>query len=154
MQETLNYIEQNKERFRDELYSLLRIPSISAKPEHRNDMYACANRWCELLVAAGADRAELMETGYNPVVYGEKIINPQWPTVIVYGHYDVMPAEPLELWNSDPFEPEVRDGRLWGRGTDDDKGQAFIQVKAFEIALKRNMLHCNVKFLFEGRRAT
>lgn len=150
MKETLNYIERNKERFRDELYSLLRIPSISAKPEHRNDMYACANRWCELLLAAGADRAELMETKFNPVVYGEKIINPNYPTVIVYGHYDVMPAEPLELWNSDPFEPEVRDGRLWGRGTDDDKGQAFIQVKAFEIALQRNMLHCNVKFLFEG----
>ncbi len=150
MKETLHYIESNKERFRDELYSLLRIPSISAKPEHRDDMYACANRWCELLLAAGADRAELMETAYNPVVYGEKIINPDYPTVIVYGHYDVMPAEPLELWNSDPFEPEVRDGRLWGRGTDDDKGQAFIQVKAFEIALQRGMLHCNVKFLFEG----
>ena len=150
MQTTLDYIEKNKERFRDELYSLLRIPSISAKPEHRDDMYACANRWCELLVAAGADKAVLMETGFNPVVYGEKIIDPTYPTVIVYGHYDVMPAEPLELWNSAPFEPEVRDGRLWGRGTDDDKGQAFIQVKAFEIALQRNMLHCNVKFLFEG----
>ena len=150
MQKTLDYIEKNKDRFRDELYSLLRIPSISAKPEHRDDMYACANRWCELLVAAGADKAVLMETGFNPVVYGEKIIDPTYPTVIVYGHYDVMPAEPLELWNSNPFEPEVRDGRLWGRGTDDDKGQAFIQVKAFEIALQRNMLHCNVKFLFEG----
>lgn len=150
MQKTLDYIEKNKERLRDELYSLLRIPSISAKPEHRDDMYACANRWCELLVAAGADKAVLMETGFNPVVYGEKIIDPTYPTVIVYGHYDVMPAEPLELWNSNPFEPEVRDGRLWGRGTDDDKGQAFIQVKAFEIALQRNMLHCNVKFLFEG----
>lgn len=150
MQKTLDYIEKNKERFRDELYSLLRIPSISAKPEHRDDMYACANRWCELLMAAGADKAVLMETGFNPVVYGEKIIDPTYPTVIVYGHYDVMPAEPLELWNSNPFEPEVRDGRLWGRGTDDDKGQAFIQVKAFEIALQRNMLHCNVKFLFEG----
>lgn len=150
MQKTLDYIEKNKDRFRDELYSLLRIPSISAKPEHRDDMYACANRWCELLVAAGADKAVLMETGFNPVVYGEKIIDPTYPTVIVYGHYDVMPAEPLELWNSNPFEPEVRDGRLWGRGTDDDKGQAFIQVKAFEIALQHNMLHCNVKFLFEG----
>ena len=89
MQDTLNYIENNKERFRDELYSLLRIPSISAKPEHREDMYTCANRWCELLLAAGADRAELMETGFNPVVYGEKIIHPDYPTVIVYGHYDV-----------------------------------------------------------------
>lgn len=150
MKNTLDYIEKNKERFRDELYSLLRIPSISAKPEHRDDMYACANRWCELLLAAGADKAVLMETGFNPVVYGEKIIDPTYPTVIVYGHYDVMPAEPLELWSSNPFEPEVRDGRLWGRGTDDDKGQAFIQVKAFEIALQRNILHCNVKFLFEG----
>lgn len=150
MENTLSYIKDNQERFREELYSLLRIPSISAKPEHRNDMYACANRWCELLLAAGVDRAQLMETGFNPVVYAEKIIDPQWPTVIVYGHYDVMPAEPLELWESDPFEPVVRDGRLWGRGTDDDKGQAFIQVKAFEIALQRNLLHCNVKFLFEG----
>ena len=150
MQETLHYIETNKERFRDELYSLLRIPSISAKPEHRDDMYACARRWCELLTDAGAEHAELMETGYNPVVYAEKIIDTTLPTVLVYGHYDVMPVEPLELWNSNPFEPEVRDGRLWGRGTDDDKGQSFIQVKAFEIALQRNLLHCNVKFLLEG----
>ncbi len=150
MQETLSYIAANSDRFREELYSLLRIPSISAKPEHRDDMYACARRWCELLLAAGADRAELMETGFNPVVYAEKIIDPELPTIIVYGHYDVMPAEPLELWNSNPFEPEIRDERLWARGADDDKGQGFIQLKAFEIALKRNMLHCNVKFLIEG----
>lgn len=150
MQKTLDYINQNRERFREELYSLLRIPSISAQPEHKADMYDCANRWRELLLAAGVDRAELMETGYNPVVYAEKIQNPAWQTVLVYGHYDVMPAEPLELWKSNPFEPEVRDGHLWGRGTDDDKGQSFIQLKAFEIALKQGILHCNVKFLLEG----
>ena len=150
MQKTLDYINQNRERFREELYSLLRIPSISAQPEHKADMYDCANRWRELLLAAGVDRAELMETGYNPVVYAEKIQNLAWQTVLVYGHYDVMPAEPLELWKSNPFEPEVRDGHLWGRGTDDDKGQSFIQVKAFEIALKQGILHCNVKFLLEG----
>lgn len=150
MQETLNYIHTHKERFREELYSLLRIPSVSAQPEHRDDMHACAHRWKELLLAAGADRAEIMETGFNPVVYAEKTIDPTLPTVLVYGHYDVMPAEPLELWQSKPFEPEIRDGRLWGRGTDDDKGQSFIQLKAFEIALHRRLLHCNVKFLLEG----
>lgn len=150
MQETLDYIQTHKERFREELYSLLRIPSISAQPEHRDDMYACAARWEQLLSDAGADKTQIIETKFNPIVYAEKTISPTLPTVLVYGHYDVMPVEPLELWKSNPFEPEIRDGKLWGRGTDDDKGQSFIQLKAFEIALHRNLLNCNVKFLLEG----
>ncbi len=147
---TQAYIDAHRERFFDELFSLLRIPSISAKPEHKADMEACANRWCELLLEAGVDRAEVMPTSAAPVVFAEKMINPDYPTVLVYAHYDVMPVEPLELWHSDPFEPVMKDGRLWGRGADDDKGQGFIQLKAFEIALKEGLLRCNVKFLIEG----
>lgn len=145
-----SYIDSNKERFLEELFSLIRIPSISAKQEHKPDMEACARRWTEILRASGADKAVLMPTEGNPVVYGEKIVSPDAPTVLVYAHYDVMPAEPLELWKSLPFEPEIRDGRIWARGADDDKGQGMIQVKGFETALKENLLHCNVKFIFEG----
>ena len=147
---TRQYIKDNNERFKEELFSLIRIPSISALPGHKQDMVACAERWKELLLAAGADNAEIMPTTANPVVFAQKTISPDAPTVLVYGHYDVMPIEPLDLWKSDPFEPVIRDGHLWGRGADDDKGQSFIQVKAFEIALKHNLLKCNVKFLFEG----
>lgn len=147
---TRQYIKDNNERFKEELFSLIRIPSISALPGHKQDMVACAERWKELLLAAGADNAEIMPTTANPVVFAQKTISPDAPTVLVYGHYDVMPVEPLDLWKSDPFEPVIRDGHLWGRGADDDKGQSFIQVKAFEIALKHNLLKCNVKFLFEG----
>lgn len=134
----------------NELYSLLRIPSISALPEHKEDMHKCAERWKELLLAAGADKAKVMSSAGNPIVYAEKIVNPNAKTVLVYAHYDVMPIEPIELWNSSPFEPEVRDGKIWGRGADDDKGQAFIQVKAFEYLLEHNLLENNVKFIFEG----
>ncbi len=144
------YIDSNKERFLEELFSLMRIPSVSAKPEHKHDMKACADRWVELLLASGADRAEVMPTEGIPVVYAEKIIDPKLPTVLVYSHYDVMPAEPLELWKSAPFDPVIRDGRIWGRGADDDKGQGMMQVKGFETALKKDLLHCNVKFIFEG----
>ena len=144
------YIESNKDRFIEELFSLIRIPSISAKKEHKPDMEACAARWAELLVASGADKAEVMPTAGNPVVYGEKMISPDAKTVLVYAHYDVMPAEPLELWKSNPFEPEIRDGRIWARGADDDKGQSMMQVKGFETALQLNLLTCNVKFIFEG----
>lgn len=145
-----SYIDSNKERFLEELFSLIRIPSISAKQEHKPDMEACARRWTELLLASGADKAVVMPTEGNPVVYGEKTVSPDAPTVLVYAHYDVMPAEPLELWKSQPFEPEIREGRIWARGADDDKGQGMIQVKGFETALKENLLHCNVKFIFEG----
>lgn len=144
------YIQSNQERFLEELFSLIRIPSISAKHEHKHDMLACAQRWTKILLSSGADKAVVMSTEGNPVVYGEKIISPDLPTVLVYAHYDVMPAEPLELWKSNPFEPEIRDGRIWARGADDDKGQGMIQVKGFETALKLNLLHCNVKFIFEG----
>lgn len=145
-----SYIESNKDRFLEELFSLIRIPSVSAKHEHKPDMLACANRWTEILLSSGADKAVVMPTTGNPVVYGEKRVGADAPTVLVYAHYDVMPAEPLELWKSNPFEPEVRDGRIWARGADDDKGQSMIQVKGFEAALQQGLLNCNVKFIFEG----
>ena len=145
-----SYIESNKDRFLEELFSLIRIPSISAKHEHHKDMIACAERWTKLLLSSGADKAVVMPTEGNPIVYGEKIISPDAPTVLVYAHYDVMPAEPLELWKSQPFEPEIREGRIWARGADDDKGQSMMQVKGFETALKLGLLKCNVKFVFEG----
>ncbi len=145
-----SYIESNKERFLNELFSLIRIPSISAKQENKSDMLACANRWVELLLSSGADKALVMPTAGNPVVYGEKLFSKDAPTVLIYAHYDVMPAEPMELWTSSPFEPEIREGRIWARGADDDKGQSMMQVKGFETALKTGLLHCNVKFIFEG----
>jgi acetylornithine deacetylase/succinyl-diaminopimelate desuccinylase-like protein len=144
------YIDTNKDRFLDELFSLIRIPSISAKKEHKADMTHCAERWAQLLVEAGADRAEVMPTDGNPVVYAEKMFSPDAPTVLVYSHYDVMPVEPLDLWKSDPFEAEIRDGRIWARGADDDKGQGMMQVKGFEAADRLGILKCNVKFIFEG----
>ena len=145
-----SYIESNQDRFLEELFSLIRIPSISAKQEHKADMLACAQRWTEVLLSSGADKAVMMPTTGNPIVYAEKIISATAPTVLVYAHYDVMPAEPLELWKSNPFEPEIRDGRIWARGADDDKGQGMIQVKGFETALQEGLLNCNVKFIFEG----
>lgn len=144
------YIANNQERFLEELFSLIRIPSISSKQENKADMLACAERWRELLIASGAERAEVMPTGGNPIVYAERLLAPDRPTVLVYAHYDVMPAEPLELWTSAPFEPEIRDGRIWARGADDDKGQGMIQVKGFETAINEGLINCNVKFIFEG----
>ncbi len=148
--EIKQYILQNEPRFMDELFSLIRIPSVSALPEHKADMTACAERWKELLLAAGADRAEVMPSEGNPLVYAEKLIDPKASTILVYAHYDVMPAEPLEQWRSDPFEPAIRDGRIYARGADDDKGQAFVQVKAFEYAVREGVLKHNVKFIIEG----
>lgn len=144
------YIQQNQERFFEELFSLLRIPSISAKEENKPDMLACAERLVELLVQAGADRADVCPTGGNPVVYAEKISNPEWKTVLVYGHYDVQPPEPLDKWNSDPFEPVIHDGAIWGRGANDDKGQLFMHLKAFEYLVRTGQLQHNIKFIFEG----
>ena len=144
------YISENEPRMLDELFSLIRIPSVSAQIEHRDDMLACAERWCQLLLEAGADEAMVMPSQGNPMVFARKTVDPQAKTVLIYAHYDVMPAEPLELWKSAPFEPEVRDGRIWARGADDDKGQSFIQVKAFEYLVKNNLLTHNVKFIFEG----
>lgn len=134
----------------DELFSLIRIPSISAQPEHHDDMLACAERWRQLLLEAGADEAMVMPSQGNPMLFAQKTVNPEAKTVLIYAHYDVMPAEPLELWKSAPFEPEVRDGYIWARGADDDKGQSFIQVKAFEYLVQNNLLTHNVKFIFEG----
>ena len=145
-----NYIADHKDRFLEELFSLIRIPSISAHTDKRDEMERCANRWKELLLEAGADKAEVLSTKGNPVVYGYKVIDEKLPTVMVYGHYDVMPAEPLELWDSKPFEPEIRDGKIFARGADDDKGQSFMHAKAFEYLIRNNKLKCNVKFLFEG----
>ena len=148
--EIRQYIQENENRFLEELFSLIRIPSISALPQHKEDMLACAERWRQLLLEAGADEAYIMPSQGNPLVYAEKQVNPQAPTVLVYAHYDVMPAEPLELWKSQPFEPEIRDGRIWARGADDDKGQAMIQAKAFEYLVREGLLKHNVKFIFEG----
>ena len=144
------YISQNEPRFLEELFSLMRIPSISAQPEHHADMLRCAERWRELLLAAGADTAELIPSAGNPLVFAEKHVADDADTILVYGHYDVMPAEPLELWQTPPFEPVVRDGRIWGRGADDDKGQTMIQVKAFEYLVRHGLLRHNMKFILEG----
>ena len=157
------YIAQNRERFISEWASLIRIPSVSCEQEHKPDMLRCAERWRELLLAAGCQRAEVMPAptnNGNPFVFAEftpnnQIVNP--PVVLVYAHYDVMPVAPLELWQSDPWEPSIRDGRLYARGADDDKGQAMIQVKAFEYLVHEGLMHgsadrqnCRVKFIFEG----
>lgn len=144
------YIAHHEERFLNELFSLLRIPSISAEPSHHADMLRCADLWRELLLQAGADEAEVMPSDGNPLVFAQKHVSDTAPTVLVYGHYDVMPVAPLELWKSAPFEPEVRDGRIWARGADDDKGQSFLQIKAFEYLVRTGQLRHNVKFILEG----
>ncbi len=144
------YIEANKERFLEELFDLLRIPSISAQSEHKPDMVHCAEFLAAALVKAGADRAEVMPTAGNPVVYAEKIVSRKAKTVLVYGHYDVMPVDPRHEWRTEPFEPVVENGRIWGRGADDDKGQLWMNVKAFEAMCATDSLPCNVKFMLEG----
>ncbi len=145
-----NYIELNRDRFLGELFELLRIPSVSAKSEHKPDMEKCAAWLAESLAKAGADRAEVMPTAGNPVVYAEKICDPAKPTVLVYGHYDVMPPEPLDEWRTEPFEPVVKEGRIWGRGANDDKGQLYMHAKAFETMVATGCLPCNIKFMLEG----
>lgn len=145
-----DYIAQNEPRFLEEWGSLIRIPSISAHPHRHKEIEACARRWCQLLLEAGADSAQVMPSKGNPLVFAEKRVATDAPTVLVYGHYDVMPAEPLELWQSDPFEPTIRDGKLYARGADDDKGQTMIQVKAFEYLVRENLLRHNMKFILEG----
>ncbi|HEX8462751.1 MAG TPA: dipeptidase, partial [Segetibacter sp.] len=150
MQAWKDYQTQNKDRFLDELLELLRIPSISARSEHKEDMTRCANAVKERLLQAGADKAEIFETAGFPVVYGEKIIDPSKPTVLVYGHYDVQPADPLELWHSGPFEPVIKDDKIFARGACDDKGQFYMHIKAFETMVKTNSLVTNIKFIIEG----
>ena len=148
--EIKKYIKENETRFFGELFSLIRIPSVSSHSDKKADIQKCAEQWKKLLLEAGVDKAEILPTKGNPVVFASKIIDSKLPTVMVYGHYDVMPAEPLELWDSPPFEPEIRDGKVFARGADDDKGQSFLQAKAFEYLVNKNQLNCNVKFLIEG----
>ncbi|MCE4563215.1 dipeptidase [Maribellus sp. CM-23] len=144
------YVEENKDRFLEDLFGLIRIPSISSEKSHKEDMYKAAEYWKQTLLSAGADKAEVYETKGNPVAYGEKIIDPTLPTVLVYAHMDVMPVDPVNLWKSPPFEPEIREGKIWARGADDDKGQSMMHAKAFELMVKTNTLPCNVKFMIEG----
>ena len=144
------YIEENKSRFLEELFELLRIPSISAMADHKGDMYKAAEFIKSKLMAAGADKAEVMETEGHPVVVGRKIIDPSLPTVMVYGHYDVQPVDPLNLWTTPPFSPEIRDEKIYARGANDNKGQLYMHVKAFELMSRTNSLPCNIKFLIEG----
>jgi len=150
MQAWKEYREQHKERFLDELLELLRIPSVSARSEHKNDMMHCADRVKQRLLEAGAGSVTLYPTAGHPVVYGEKIIDTAKPTVLVYGHYDVQPADPLELWHSGPFEPVIKEGKIFARGSADDKGQFYMHVKALETMVKTNTLPCNIKFIIEG----
>ncbi|MCW3127954.1 MAG: peptidase dimerization domain protein, partial [Bacteroidetes bacterium] len=150
MEKLQPYLESNKQRFLDELLDLLRIPSVSADPKFKGDVLKTADYVKEKLIAAGADNVVLEQTAGYPVVYGDKIIDPKLPTVLVYGHYDVQPADPYELWHSPPFEPVIRDGNIYARGSADDKGQMYMHVKAFEMMMKNNSLPCNVKFMIEG----
>ena len=150
MDKVKKYIDANKDRFISELFDLLRIPSISAQSEHRPDMTRCAEWLAAALAKAGADRTEVFPTEGNPVVYAEKIVDPKAKTVLVYGHYDVMPVDPRGEWRTEPFEPVIKDGRIWGRGADDDKGQLWMHAKAFEAMCATESLPCNVKFMLEG----
>jgi acetylornithine deacetylase/succinyl-diaminopimelate desuccinylase-like protein len=150
MQVWKDYQEKNKDRFLNELLDLLRIPSVSAKSENKADMLTCAEAVKKRLIEAGVDKAEIYPTDGHPVVYAEKIIDPTKPTVLVYGHYDVQPAEPLELWKSGPFEPVIIDGKIFARGSCDDKGQVYMHVKALETLIQTNTLQNNIKFCIEG----
>ncbi|MEN8186779.1 MAG: dipeptidase [Bacteroidota bacterium] len=156
MKTVKTYVQENKERFIEELFELIRIPSVSADPNAKGDMIKTAEAIRSSLEKVGCDKAELCETPGNPIVYGELIIDKNLPTVLVYGHYDVQPADPLELWESDPFEPVIKktelhpDGAIYARGSSDDKGQLYMHVKALEYMMKNNALPCNVKFMIEG----
>ncbi len=150
MDNSIKYIGQHKDRFLDELLELLRIPSVSTDASYAEDVRRAAEYVRDRLKEAGADRTEVCETGGHPIVYGEKILDPALPTVLVYGHYDVQPADPLELWDSPPFDPVIKDDLIIARGSADDKGQMYMHVKAFEAMMKTGTLPCNVKFMIEG----
>lgn len=150
METIKNYIEKNKDRFLEELFEFIRIPSVSASEKNKPDMFRAAEYLKNELIKSGASDAEIYPTAGHPVVYAEKLISDELPTVLVYGHYDVQPAEPLDLWVTPPFEPVIRDGKIWARGADDDKGQLFMQLKAFELMNNTGTLSCNVKFMIEG----
>lgn len=144
------YQSQNSERFLSELLGLLRVPSISAKKENKNDMMRCAELVAQRLDEAGVDKTEIFGTSGHPIVYGEKITDPSKPTVLVYGHYDVQPADPLDLWNSGPFDPVIKDGKIYARGSCDDKGQFYMHIKALEMMVQTGTLPTNIKFIIEG----
>lgn len=144
------YISKNKDRFLSELFDWLRIPSISADRVYKSDIRKAAEFLKDKLANAGADKVEICETDGNPIVYAEKIVNASMPTVLVYGHYDVQPPDPLTLWTSPPFEPVIREDKIYARGACDDKGQAYMHIKAFEAMTKLNLLNCNIKFMIEG----
>ncbi|MCS6968210.1 MAG: dipeptidase [Bernardetiaceae bacterium] len=150
MQKTQQYIQTNLNRFLNELLAFLRIPSISTKAEHKEDLQKAASFLIERFKEAGADAVKLVSTYGHPIVYAEKIIDPRLPTILVYGHYDVQPVEPLHLWHSPPFEPVIRDGKIFARGASDDKGQTYMHLKAFEAMVKTGELPCNAKFIIEG----
>ena len=150
MSDIKHIVDKNSERYLNELFALLRIPSVSADPKYKTDVLRMADAVKDSLVAAGAEKVEICPTPGYPIVYGEKIIDTNLPTVLVYGHYDVQPPDPLELWTSPPFEPVIRNGNIYARGSADDKGQVFMHVKAFELMLQNNLLPCNVKFMIEG----
>ena len=148
--EITNYIQENKNRFIEELLDLLRIPSISADLSYKTEILRAADYIAQKLREAGADKVALCETPGNPIVYGEKIVDTSLPTVLMYGHYDVQPADPLELWTSPPFEPVIKDDNIYARGACDDKGQLYMHIKAFELMMQQNTLACNIKFMIEG----
>ncbi len=150
MQAWKDYQAENKDRFLDELLGLLRIPSVSADSKYKADVARCADAVKEHLLKAGCDTAEVCATAGHPIVYGEKIIDAKLPTILVYGHYDVQPADPVNLWTSGPFDPVIKDGKIYARGACDDKGQMFMHIKALEIMAKTNTLPCNVKVMIEG----
>jgi acetylornithine deacetylase/succinyl-diaminopimelate desuccinylase-like protein len=150
MQEIKRYVSDNKQRFLDELFELLRFPSVSADPKFKADMLKTAEYVAEKLKTAGADKVEICSTAGYPIVYGEKIIDTSLPTVLVYGHYDVQPPDPLDLWKTPPFEPTIRDEKIYARGSCDDKGQFYMHVKAFELMMNTKTLPCNIKFMIEG----
>lgn len=150
MNDVKTFIEKNKDTYLSELFELLRIPSVSADSRHKEDVRKAALYVMKKLQDAGVDKAELMETSGHPIVYAEKIVDPAKPTVLVYGHYDVQPPDPLALWNSPPFEPTVRDGKIYARGSCDDKGQFYMHIKALEIMAKHGQVPCNIKFMIEG----
>jgi acetylornithine deacetylase/succinyl-diaminopimelate desuccinylase-like protein len=150
MQEIKQYIEDHKERLLNELFDLLRFPSVSADPKYKADVLKTADYTADKLREAGANNVEVCSTAGYPIVYGEKIIDSSKPTVLVYGHYDVQPPDPLELWKTPPFEPTVRDGKIYARGACDDKGQFYMHVKAFELMMRTDTLPCNIKFMIEG----
>jgi acetylornithine deacetylase/succinyl-diaminopimelate desuccinylase-like protein len=150
MQPWKDYLSANKERFLEELLELLRVPSVSARSENKEDMKRCAELVKNRLLEAGADKVEIFTTEGHPLVYGEKIVDARKPTVLVYGHYDVQPADPLDLWNSPPFEPVIKDGKIFARGACDDKGQFYMHVKTLEMLVRTNTLQNNIKFIIEG----